>query len=130
MTATALAYFISFTAYGTWLHGREPGSVDHAHNQVGEPFLPADAEAEQAERERMTQSHYPLNPERRGVVLETVREVSRHRGWTLWAAHVRSNHVHAVISAQATPEKVMADFKAYASRRLRERLGEPSDRKR
>ena len=22
-----LAYFITFTTYGTWLHGRDPGSV-------------------------------------------------------------------------------------------------------
>ena len=49
------------------------------------------------------------------------------RGWRLLAAHVRSNHVH---TAEVPPERVMNDFKAYASRRLnRMRLDEP-DRKR
>jgi hypothetical protein len=28
-----LAYFITFTTYGTWLHGNGAGSVDPAHNQ-------------------------------------------------------------------------------------------------
>ncbi len=130
MSSMPLAYFISFTAYGTWLHGRDPGSVDHDHNQVGESFLPPDPEAERTEGERMTQPPYSLDGDRRAVVLETIREVAGHRGWSLWAVHVRSNHVHLVISAQATPEKVMADLKAYASRRLREKLNEPADRKR
>src|ERR1039458_5456600 len=34
------------------------------------------------------------------------------------AAHVRSNHVHTVVEAEVPPERVMSDFKAYASRYL------------
>jgi REP element-mobilizing transposase RayT len=65
------------------------------------------------------------------VVLKTLREVAAHRGWRLLAAHVRSNHVHVVVvAADAQPEKVLADFKAYASRRLREAFQETADRKR
>jgi hypothetical protein len=38
----------------------------------------------------------------------------------------RSNHVHAVVEAEVPPERVMSDFKAYASRRLnRMRLDGP-----
>ena len=37
------------------------------------------------------------------------------------AVHVRSNHVHVVITAPSVrPEKVVADLKAWSSRRLRE----------
>jgi hypothetical protein len=43
-----LAYFITFTTYGAWLHGRKPGSVDRDHNAPGTPFLPADPEQEAA----------------------------------------------------------------------------------
>ena len=39
------------------------------------------------------------------------------RGWSLLAAHVRSNHVHTVVEAEVPPERVMGDFKTYASRR-------------
>jgi hypothetical protein len=34
------------------------------------------------------------------------------------AAHVRRHHVPTVVAAEAEPERVMQDFKAYASRRL------------
>ena len=40
--AVPLAYFLSFTCYGSWLRGRTPGSVDEDHNQYGTPFLPPD----------------------------------------------------------------------------------------
>src|SRR5262245_52527240 len=130
MPSTPLAYFITFTTYGTWLHGRSPGSVDRAHNQVGTPVLPPDEKGEQAEHERLRERPYLLDGPRRAVVLQTILEVARHRRWTVWAAHVRTNHVHVIVTAQVKPEKVMSDFKAYASRRLREKLTEAPDRTR
>ena len=30
-----LAYFLTFTTYGTWLHGREEGSVDRDNHVFG-----------------------------------------------------------------------------------------------
>ncbi len=41
-----------------------------------------------------------------------------HRNWSLWAAHVRTNHVHAIVEADVAPESVMNAFKSYASRGL------------
>ncbi|MGH2524913.1 MAG: transposase, partial [Anaerolineales bacterium] len=115
-----LAYFITFVCYGTWLHGDERGSVDREHNLPGTPYLSPDAERARAEQELMDQPPYELDRQRREVVLKTIQEVCAHRGWSLLAAHVRSNHVHVVVQAVAKPEKVMNDFKAYASRRLNE----------
>jgi REP element-mobilizing transposase RayT len=130
MPSTPLAYFITFSTYGVWLHGRDVGSVDKKHNEVGTPFLPPDAEHEHSNRANMRDAPYVLDVDRRAVVLQTVLEVARHRRWTVWACHVRTTHVHVVVTANDKPEKVMADFKAYASRRLKERTGEPADRKR
>lgn len=39
---SALAYFITYHTYGTWLHGNEAGSVDSQHNIPGTPMLPSD----------------------------------------------------------------------------------------
>jgi len=128
--ADPLAYFITFTTYGTWLRGRAPGSVDRQHNIPGTPFLPADADVEKAQRRLLRQEPYLLDPERRSVVLQTILDVAKHRQWQLWAVHVRSNHVHIVVTAPDKPEKVMADFKAWASRRLREAFRESADRDR
>jgi len=128
--ADPLAYFITFTTYGTWLHGRNPGSVDRGHNVPGTAFVPADADLESARRQAMRQDPYLLDEPQRAVVLRTIREVTAHRGWKLWAAHVRSNHVHVVVTADCRPEKVMTDLKAWASRRLREAFAESADRDR
>jgi REP element-mobilizing transposase RayT len=130
MNDAPLAYFITFTTYGTWLPGRDPGSVDREHNQFGSPLLAPDPEREAAQRGKMRQPEYRLDERRRSIVLQTIREVAAHRKWKLWAVHVRTNHVHIVVAAAARPEKVMADFKAWASRRLREALGEEADRDR
>ncbi len=125
-----LAYFITFTTYGTWLHGRDPGSVDRQHNQPGTPFLPADALQENSRRLSLRQAPYRLDESRRAVVLKTIQEVAAHRHWKLWAVHVRTNHVHVVVTARVPPERVMSDLKAWASRRLREAFQENADRDR
>ena len=36
-----IADLITFTTYGTWLHGDKSGSVDKEHNQYGSPFATA-----------------------------------------------------------------------------------------
>jgi REP element-mobilizing transposase RayT len=63
-------------------------------------------------------------------VLETLKEVCRHRGWNLLAAHVRSSHVHVLVEAETPPEKVMNEYKAYASRALNRLGGEKGGQKR
>jgi REP element-mobilizing transposase RayT len=113
-----LAYLITFTCYGTWLHGEEAGSVDRDHNIPGTPFLETDTERAAFERSRMKQPPYELDVRRRRIVLQTLLEVCQHRGWYLFAAHVRTKHVHAVVQAAIEPEEVMNDWKAYASRNL------------
>jgi REP element-mobilizing transposase RayT len=122
-----VTYLITFACYGCHLHGSESGSVDRDHNTPGTPILEVGSAHAAAEREPMDLDPYHLDQVRRDAVLEAIREVCVHRGWTLLAAHVRSNHVHTVVEAEAPPERVMGDFKAYASRRLnRMRLDEPN----
>jgi REP element-mobilizing transposase RayT len=70
------------------------------------------------EERRMDQPPYRLDQIRRDAVFEAIKEVCGYRGWSLLAAHVRSNHVHTVVESEAEPERVMNDLEAYASRRL------------
>jgi REP element-mobilizing transposase RayT len=130
MPEQPLPFFITFTTYGAWLHGKELGSVDPQHNEFGTPFLPADAQTETDERNVMSQASYLLDGPRRTIVLATIREVCRHRKWRLLACHVRTTHVHLIVQADAAPEKIMNDCKAYASRRLNEAGLDEPDRKR
>ena len=78
----------------------------------------------------MTLPPYRLDRKSRATVLLALRGHCAHRGWSLLAAHVRSNHVHSVIEANVVPEKIMNEFKAYASRRLNALGIDGPDRKR
>ena len=46
----------------------------------------------------MDQPPYDLDRIRRDAVLEAIQDVCAHNGWSLLAAHVRSNHVHTVVA--------------------------------
>jgi putative DNA methylase len=124
------AYFLTWTCYGTWLHGDERASVDREHNIPGEPYLDPNDSRQACEHEQMDQPPYGLDASRRKVVLDAVRQDCSFRGWGLRAVHVRSNHVHVVVSAPLPPERVLNDLKSYASRRLNEAGLDSVDRKR
>jgi REP element-mobilizing transposase RayT len=63
-----------------------------------------------------------MDKNRRDAVLASLLERCSNSGWTLLAAHVRTNHIHLVVEAEVRPERVMNDLKSYASRCLN-RLG-------
>jgi REP element-mobilizing transposase RayT len=112
-----VTYLITFACYGCHLHGAESGSVDTTHHVPGTPILNEDSARAAKEEQRMDQPAYHMDQIRRDAVLQALQEVCCYRGWNLLAAHVRSNHVHTVVEAEAEPERVMNDCKAYASRR-------------
>ncbi len=125
-----MTYLITFACYGCRLQGDESGSVDRRHNMPGSRLLEADPERVAAERERMDQPPYELDRSDRAAVLQAIQEVCSHRYWDLLAAHVRTNHVHVVVQAEAKPERVMNDFKSYASRWLNRNSRDGAGRKR
>jgi REP element-mobilizing transposase RayT len=125
-----MRYFITFSCYGQHLHGHESGSVDRHHNLFGGRLLQFDLGRATAELQKMDQTPYLLDEYSRGAVLEALREVCLHRNWTLLAAHVRTTHVHTIVEAEVRPEKVMNDFKSYASRSLNRLRRDESDRRR
>jgi REP element-mobilizing transposase RayT len=59
-----------------------------------------------------------MDRSRREAVLAALLERCSDRHWNLLAAHVRTNHVHIVVDADARPERIMNDLKSYASRCL------------
>jgi len=124
-----LRYFITFACYGARLHGDESGSVDRHHNLVGSRLLEPNAERVLAERRDMLQDPYVLDQAARQLVLAAIQRHCGCRGWNLLAAHVRSNHVHVIVEAEIRPERIMTEFKSYASRELNQFTSERSDRK-
>lgn len=125
-----LAYLITFCTYGSRLHGEDKLTVDRNHNLYGGRFLEEDPDRAARARNRMASPPYELDAERRDIVLRAIREVCSYRSWELSAAHVRSNHVHVVVSGETPPEKALNDFKSYAGRALnRAGLDSPDQRR-
>ena len=114
-----LAYLITFRTYGTWMHGEERGSVDRKHNVYGTPKLAANRCRKEVETRRLKHPRVLLNIQQRRTVELAIREVCRFRRYDLLAVNVRTNHVHAVISAACIPEPILDALKAYATRKLR-----------
>ena len=121
-------YLITFSCYGQHLHGDERGSVDRLHNQPGSRFLAVDEPRYETETALMKEQPYHLDARAREVVLGSIKEVCEHRGWIIGACHVRTTHVHALVTSEAKVGKVMNDLKAYASRGLN-KLGEKRERR-
>jgi REP element-mobilizing transposase RayT len=114
-----LAFHITWTTYGTWLHGHQHGWVEAGVFEVQS----ADLEREKKARESMKEAVVVLTEEQRAVVETTIREHCRIRGWTLHAINVRTNHVHVVVSADRDPNEVMNQLKAWTSRKLSDLAG-------
>jgi hypothetical protein len=112
-----LAYFLTWTTYGTWLPGDERGWVA----KPGE-FRAPDAGIEDAARRLLTEAVLTLDVEQRRIVEDTIAEHCRIRGWHLHAVSARTTHVHVVVTAPHCDPKVVRDqFKAWCTRKLKER---------
>ncbi len=113
-----LAYFITFHAYGSWLHGTDRGSVDPKHNVPGtnccRPMKRTSDQNSSGLSTRLSRSTLRCGA--------SLRKPSARLAITEAGAYMRftcaPNHVHTVVTATDTPEKVMNDFKAYATRAL------------
>jgi REP element-mobilizing transposase RayT len=119
MASSPLAYFITWSCRGTWLHGDARGSVDREHNTFGSPFIEPDVRRRAAESGLLNDPPLTLDPTRRAAVDDAIRGICRRRRWTIHALQVRSTHVHVVISAEMPPERVMQQLKAWGTRALR-----------
>ena len=115
-----LAYLLTWTTYGSWLHGDPRGSADRHNATRAHPYHPGNPAWREASRQRMKGPSVRLTEAMRRVALAAVLEHCRHKGWSAVAADCLSTHVHVVVAAPGEPpERVMTELKAYATRALR-----------
>lgn len=93
-------------------------------------MLESDPQLLQAEQRNMDQPPYRLDLSGRKIVLDALLDRCQQHEWKLLAAHVRTNHVHAVVEAEVRPERIMNDLKSYASRCLNQKGIDQPARKR
>jgi hypothetical protein len=82
-------------------------------------MLPFNAKRQAWWRAHLNETPCILDEEARAVTLESILSVCIHRQWLAHAIHIRTTHVHAVIAGDTAPERILSDFKAYATRALR-----------
>lgn len=116
MNEDSIAFFITWTCYGTWLPGDERGWTKwHAGDQVPKPLLADWCQG------KMTEQPVELNAEQQTLVEDVIREHCDKRGWTLHAVNCRSNHCHVVVTApDYDGETVRDQFKLWGTRRLKQ----------
>jgi REP element-mobilizing transposase RayT len=114
-----LAYFLTWTTYGTWLPGDSRGWVNR-HREVCDPLVAAPSAAlESRARGLMKEDPVLLDEHMRQAVDAALREACLEFHWAVHALEVRSNHVHVVVAAcDASPGKVMGIFKVRGTQAL------------
>ncbi len=110
-----ITYFITWTTYGTWLPGDHRGW--RKRNQGYQPPQPL---LEDWVRGRLTEKPVLLNTIQRKKVEDVCCDHANMRGWVIHAVSARSNHVHIAVTADVGPQKVRDQFKANATRILRQ----------
>jgi REP element-mobilizing transposase RayT len=116
-----VAFFITWSCYGNWLHGDPRGSVDRTHNAFETPMLLADSRRRRGAEKLLKATPSTFDARARDIIRETISAHCRNRCWDLMAVNVRTNHVHVVVGyAGIDPETMMGQLKAWSSRRLRE----------
>jgi hypothetical protein len=75
-----LAYFLTWTCYGTWLHGDGRGSVEDEHNLPGEPYIAPGPR--RAKWESLAAKHpvVELDEHARQIVTHAIQDHCRIRG--------------------------------------------------
>ena len=115
----SIAWLLTFSCYGNWLPGDRRGHVDHTRE--GRTFrAPPSRPLEAWVAPRLRHPPCLLDAAARVVIDASIRDQCARAGWALHALHVRTNHVHVIVSSSDSPERMMTHLKAWATRRLRE----------
>ena len=120
MNDLPLAYFITWTVYGTFLQGDSRWWTQRKQRKI-QPI----PKLQQWHRNRLKHDILLLDHNQREIAESEIVRLCGYRDWHLWAASVRSNHVHAVVSANAHSGKQVRDqLKANCTRVLREKYSQ------
>jgi REP element-mobilizing transposase RayT len=114
-----IAFFLTWSTYGTWLPGDARGWVEYQHgSKLPDPMLELESRA------RMTEDACRLAVHERDRVQKQIAETCKHKQWLLHAVNCRTNHVHVVLSSLAHPKTIREQLKAWCTRRLNEQQAE------
>jgi REP element-mobilizing transposase RayT len=119
MYTDPIAYFLTWTCYGTWLPGDQRGWTKWRKGErIPQPLL------EDWCRNRMKGPAITLNETQRSIVENTIHDHCQLRKWLLHAVNCRTNHCHCVVTAHSIDGEAVRDqFKSWCTRMLNEQAG-------
>ena len=109
MENAPLAYFLTFTTHGTWLHGDPEGSIIIKDGQS--IVMKPNPGMQYYQQRQLKNKPVILESRQREIVRDTIVEVCDFRHWDLFALHVRSNHVHVVLRSNKEIGLTLSDLK-------------------
>jgi REP element-mobilizing transposase RayT len=135
-------WLLTNTTYGAWLPGDTRGSVTSVrdlrpgdpitsvrieHDRPGEAWEKSLPGIHRSAQKLMKGPPIYLNVMQAEALLQQFQETAQYRKWVLHAVSIMANHFHIVVEVPDDPDpgKVLADFKAYGTRKLNRDFGEP-----
>jgi REP element-mobilizing transposase RayT len=119
MNDSPLAFFLTWTVYGTFLQGDRRG-----WRKCRKGERPPQPKLVDWHKSRLKHPVILLSANWQRIVEATIEQHCEIRGWRLWARACRTNHVHAVVTAPGYDGATVRDqLKAYATRELRNDSG-------
>ena len=110
-----VAFFLTWTTYGSWLPGDDRWWTESYRGKH-----PPNFQLRKQSQSRMTESALTLAPDQRILVATTIAEHCTFRSLHLWTRNVGTNHVHVVVTSAEHPDKIVGQFKAWCTRKLKE----------
>jgi REP element-mobilizing transposase RayT len=114
------AYLLTWTAYGTHLHGDERGSVNRKGVTLSGKFLGPDEIFERLEQSQLKFPPFAIDAHARRVLRLALVDACAFRKWPLMCWNIRREHVHVVVGAATSSDKTLQVLKARTTRTLRE----------
>ncbi|QDT63240.1 transposase [Calycomorphotria hydatis] len=112
-----IAYFLTWTTYGTWLSGDGRGWIRDDSSEIQSESLPLQFLSDAM----LTEPAFILSKQQRMDIKSAIEERVKYKRWILHAINVRTNHVHVVVSTRETSGKQsMSQLKSWATRRLKQ----------
>jgi REP element-mobilizing transposase RayT len=111
----AIGVLLTFTTYGTHLHGADKSSVSRNHRNWGSPTVPSNSAWQDQARRLVAEPEFSLGPQDRALVLNSIVDACTNRAWRLFCVHIRTRHVHAVLQTDAPVSRTVSYLKARAT---------------
>ena len=116
MYSDPIAFFLTWTCYGTWLPGDDRGWTKWKKgDRLPQPLLM------HWSAKRLTYPPVLLRDHQRTIVNETIADHCGKRGWFLHAVNCRTNHCHCVLTVRDLDGELVRDqLKSWCTRLLNE----------